>query len=87
MAALKNEQQDDTVCFLMHETEELSGLPDGQGIQAVANAFTLLDYLLTIEPNTGGGPCDRATHKSASRVASYMLLKCENFLGQAKDSF
>ena len=27
-AALTNEQQDDTVCFLMHETEDLFLLPD-----------------------------------------------------------
>ena len=43
VAALTNEQWDDTVCFLMHENEELSGLPDGQGIQAVANVRTFLD--------------------------------------------
>ena len=32
LATFTNEQLDDAVCFLMHETEELSGLPDGQGI-------------------------------------------------------
>ena len=53
VAALTNEQWGDAVCFLMHKTEELSGLPDGQGTQALANVCTLLDYLLTLEPNTG----------------------------------
>ena len=33
VAALTNEQQDDTVFFLMPETEELAGLPDSQGKQ------------------------------------------------------
>ena len=45
VAALANEQWAETVCFLMHETEELAGLPNGQGIQAVANVCTLQDYL------------------------------------------
>ena len=45
VAVLTNEQWDDAVCCLMHETEELAGLPDGQGIQSVANVCTLLDYL------------------------------------------
>ena len=48
MAAHTNEQQDDTVCFLMHENEELDELPNGQGVQAVAKVYTLLDYLPTI---------------------------------------
>ena len=48
MVTFTNEQQDDAVCFLMHETEELAGLPDVQAIQAVANVFTLLDYLPTV---------------------------------------
>ena len=47
VAALTNEQRDDAVCFLMNDTEELAGLPDGQGIQAVANVYTLMDYLPT----------------------------------------
>ena len=51
---LTNEKQNNSICFLMHETEEFAGLPDGQGIQAVANVCYLLDYLLTIEPNAGG---------------------------------
>ena len=66
MAALTNEQRDDTVFFLIHETEELAGFPDSQGIQAIANVCTFLDYLPTTEPNTGGGPCDRVTHKFAA---------------------
>lgn len=37
VAALTNEQHADTVCFLMHDTERLAGLPDGQVKQAVAN--------------------------------------------------
>ena len=75
VATLTNEKQNDAVCFLMHETDELAGFPDGWGIQDVAKAGTLLDYLPTIEPNPGGGPYDKVTHKSAGRVASYMLPK------------
>ena len=84
MAALKNKHWDTAVCFLMHETEDLAELPYGQGIQAVANVCTLLDNLPTVEPNTGAGPCDRVPHKSAGMVASYMLTKFGNFLGQVK---
>ena len=48
VAALKNEQQDDKVCFFMPEAEDLAGLSNGQDIQATANVCTLLDYLPTI---------------------------------------
>ena len=48
VAALTIEQWDDAVFFFMHETGVLVGLPDGQGIQAVANVCALLDYLPTI---------------------------------------
>ena len=87
VAALTNEQRDDTVCFLMHETEELAGLPNGQGIQAIANVYILLDYLPANEPNTGGGPYNRVTHKSLGGVVSYMLPKFEVFLGQMNNGF
>ena len=45
MAAMPDEQKDNTIVFLESLTEELSGLPDGRGIQAVANMRNLLDYL------------------------------------------
>ena len=51
VAAMKDEQRDNTLVFLKCYTEELAGLLDGFGIQAVANVRNLLDYLLTIEPN------------------------------------
>ena len=51
---MSEEQKDDALVFLECNTEELAGLPDGQGMQAIANVRTLLDYLPTIEPNTGG---------------------------------
>ena len=53
VASMREEQKDDALFFLKCNTEELAGLPDGQGMQAVANACTLLDYLPTIEPNAG----------------------------------
>ena len=60
--------------FLECNTEELAGLPDGRCIQAVANVRNLLDYLPTIEPNTGGNPV-RVASKSADEVASNLLYK------------
>ena len=65
---------------------ELAGLPDGWGIQAVANVKNLLDYLPTIEPNAGGNP-GRVISKSADGVASTLLPKFKNFLGRVKDGF
>ena len=48
VATLTIEQQGNTICFLMHNTEELFGVPDSWGIQAVANVCNLLDYLFYI---------------------------------------
>ena len=45
VASMSEEQKDDALVFLECNTEELAGLPDGQGMQAVANVHTLLDYL------------------------------------------
>ena len=53
VAALTSEQRDNTTCFLKCSTEELAGLPDGQGIQAMIIVHTFLDYLSIIEPDTG----------------------------------
>ena len=53
VAALLDEQRDNALVFLECDTEELAGLPDGRGIQAVANVRNLLDYLPTIEPKRG----------------------------------
>ena len=50
---MTEEQKDDTLVFLECITEELAGLSNDQGMQAVAKVRTLLDYLPTIEPNTG----------------------------------
>ena len=86
VAAMTDEQRDDTLVFLKCNTEELAGLPDGRGIQAVANIRNLLDYLLIIEPNTGGNPV-RVASKSADGVLSNLLPKFENFSGQVKDGF
>ena len=55
-------------------------------MQAVANVCTLLDYLPTIEPNTGGNPV-RVAHKYADGVKSSLLPKFKIFLGQVKDGF
>ena len=48
VASMNEEQKDDALVFLECNTEELAGLPDGRGMQAVANVRTLLDYLPTI---------------------------------------
>ena len=45
VASMSEEQKDDTLVFLECNNEELASLPDGQGMQAVANVRTLLDYL------------------------------------------
>ena len=42
VAAFTNEQRFDTVCFIKHETGDLTELLIGQGIQAVANDCILL---------------------------------------------
>ena len=41
VAAMTDEQRDDALVFLECNTEELVGLPDGHGIQAVANVRNL----------------------------------------------
>ena len=46
VASMSEEQKDDALVFLKCNTKELAGLPDGQGMQAIANVRTLLDYLL-----------------------------------------
>ena len=47
VASMSEEQKDDALIFLECNTEELAGLPNGRGIQAVANCKSLLDYLPT----------------------------------------
>ena len=47
VAAMSDEQRDNALVFLECNTEELAGLPDGRGIQAVANVLNLLEYLPT----------------------------------------
>ena len=48
VAAMSDEQRDNALVFLECNTEELTGLPDKCGIQAVANVCNLLDYLPTM---------------------------------------
>ena len=45
VASMSEEQKDDALVFLECNTEELAGLPNGWGMQAVVNVRTLLDYL------------------------------------------
>ena len=85
VAAMSDEQRDNDLVFLECNTEELAGLPDGRGIQAVANVCNLLDYLPTVEPYAGGNPV-RAAFESADGVASTLLPKFENFSGQVKEA-
>ena len=81
---MNEEQKDNALIFLECNTEELAGLPDGRGIQAVANVRTLLDYLPTFEPNAGGNPV-RVASESADGVASSLLPKFKKFSGQVED--
>ena len=53
VASMSEEQKDNVLVFLECNTEELAGLPNGCGIQAIANCCSLLDYLPTLEPNAG----------------------------------
>ena len=46
VAAITDQQRDYTLVFLEFNTEELAGLPNGCGIQAIANVRNLLNYLL-----------------------------------------
>ena len=46
-ASMSEEQKNNKLVFLECNTEELAGLPNGHGIQAVANCCSLLDYLPT----------------------------------------
>ena len=48
VAAMSDEQRDNALVFLECNTEELAGLTDGHGIQAVTNVCNLLDYLPTM---------------------------------------
>ena len=48
VASMTEEQKDGALIFLECNTEELAGLPDSQGMQAVANVCTLLDNFPTI---------------------------------------
>ena len=48
VATMSDEQRDNAQVFLECNTEELAGLPDGCGIQAVANVRNLLDCFLTV---------------------------------------
>lgn len=41
VASMSEEQKTDTLVILECNTKELAGLPDGQGVQAVANVSTL----------------------------------------------
>ena len=83
---MSEEQKDNVLIFLECNTEELAGLPNGRGVQAVANTYTLLDYLPTLEPNTGANSA-RIGHRSADKVASGLLVKFENFSDKVKDGF
>ena len=49
VASMSEEQKDNALVFLECNMEELAGLKDGQGMQAVANVHTLLDYLPTTQ--------------------------------------
>ena len=60
---MTEEQKDDALVLLECNAEELAGLPNGQGMQDVANVCNLLDYLHTFEPKVEGNQM-RVTHIS-----------------------
>ena len=47
VASMSEEQKYNVLVFLEFNSEELAGLPNGHGIQAVANCHSLLEYLPT----------------------------------------
>ena len=53
VASMSKEQNYNVLVFLKCNKEELAGLPDGCGVQDVANMCTLLNYLPILEPNAG----------------------------------
>ena len=77
VASLSEEQKNDALVFLECNTEKLAGLPDGQGMQAIVFVLTLLDYLPTIEPNTGGNPfqcCSQICVRGNVQFTSQILI-------------
>ena len=54
IATLTSEQRDNTIFFLDCSIEELAGLNDGQCTQAMVYVHNFLDFLPTVDPNTGG---------------------------------
>ena len=85
VASLTSEQRDNAIIFLKCSTEELAGLPGGQGIQAIVNVRTLLDHLPINKPNTGGSLFSRTAHRSEGKVASNMLPKFKKNSALVKD--
>ena len=61
-------------------------MPNGRGVQAVANTCTLLDYLPTLEFNAGANSA-KIGHRSADKVASSLLPEFKNFFCKVKDGF
>ena len=47
VASMSEEQKDNALVFLECNMEELAGLPNGQGMQAIVNVRLLLEYLST----------------------------------------
>ena len=56
VASISKEHKDNVLVFLECYIEELAGLPNGRGVQAIANTCTLLDYL-----HTYGNPLQQNT--------------------------
>ena len=84
VASLTNEQRNNAIFFLEYSTKELAGLPDVQGIQAMINVRTLLDYLPKIEPNAGGSLFSRTAHGSEGKIASNLLPKFKKILAWSR---
>ena len=71
VAPLKEEQKDDALVLLECNTEELAGLPDGQGMQAVANFCIFLDYLLT--PSDAIAQASQTSHREEGYIQEYIV--------------
>ena len=87
VASLTSEQSYNVICFFKYSTEELAGLPDGQGMQAMVNVRTLLDYLPIIGQNTERSLLIRTIHGSRGKVASNMLPKFKKISGFVEHGF
>ena len=85
VAFMSKEQKDNVLVFLECNTR-VSWVAKCCGVQSFENTCTLLDYLPTLGPSVGANSA-RIDHRFTNKVASSLLPKFKNYLGQSKDDF